>query len=71
MANQVASQNMLHAIGFSIAEADLIYAGQGINLTEELAVLDDESVSTWCKVFRQPGGTVDGGGADSGVMVSA
>ncbi len=55
MAGQVALCNMLHAIGFLVAAANLIFTGQGINLIEELATLDDESVSTLFKVLRLPG----------------
>ena len=71
MADRAASKTMLGLLGFSEEAANKIYDVQGINAISEWKEMDDEAITTLCKVLRRPGGTAAGGGADPGVMVSA
>ena len=71
MADRAASKTMLGLLGFSEEAANKIYDVQGVNAISEWKEMDDEAITTLCKVLRRPGGTAAGGGADPGVMVSA
>ena len=50
-------QAALCRLGFSTQAATDIIGDQGIDILEELRVLDDKEVESLCKVVRKPGGT--------------
>ena len=72
--NAAAIRTALGRIGFSVEARNAIVNEQEINTLEELRLLDDDAVSSLCRVVRRPGGhIVNQAGnniADYGIKVS-
>ena len=71
MAEATAIVMMLEHIGFKNTAVGLITGDQDIDSVDEVKTLDDKIIENMCNVIHRPEGTAIGGGADTGIEVSA